>query len=62
MRLLAYDRFRLHISKDTLYIESLNAGAQNVLLIDRLNGSLELQKTSKVDIPPSLSESKVNHV
>ena len=55
---LVYDNLRLHVSNDAFYVESLNAGANDVLVIDRINHEINLQ-SNKEDIPPSLAESEV---
>ncbi|XP_076813985.1 phosphatidylinositol-3-phosphatase SAC1-like [Clavelina lepadiformis] len=54
---LVYDSLRLHITNDAFYIESLNAGSRDVLVIDRINCEIDL-KSDQEDIPPSLAESK----
>ena len=53
-----YDNFRLHITDDAFYVESLSTGSHDVLMIDRINYEVNL-KSNKEDIPPSLAESKV---
>jgi len=56
---VVYDNLRLHITNDSFYVEVLNAGSHDVLVLDRINFDINLQ-SNRQDIPPSLAESKVS--
>uniref|UniRef100_H2YC96 Phosphatidylinositol-3-phosphatase SAC1 n=1 Tax=Ciona savignyi TaxID=51511 RepID=H2YC96_CIOSA len=57
---LVYDSLRLHITNDAFYVESLNAGSEDVLVIDRISFEIDLRKNHG-EIPPALAESKAIH-
>ena len=56
---LVYDHMRLHITDGSFYVESLSAGEQDVLVIDRYDYEINHQST-KENIPPTPGEPKVS--
>lgn len=55
---LIHENLRLHITNDSFYVESVDTGSHEVMVIDRITGDFELKKNVE-QIPPTVVESKV---